>query len=63
MIGAEQIIPTTGPHEQIMIDAEQAQLLVWIGYIVYDPEYGPNAKVYRPVSDLVDADKVRSWLP
>lgn len=60
--GREQIIPNNGPHEQIYIERETAEILVFLELIEYDPHYGPNAKVYRPV-DFVDAKTVRSWLP
>lgn len=59
--GKEQIIPNLGAHEQIYPTHEQIVALVSFGHIYYDPEYGPNAKVYRPVEHS-DAEKVRSWL-
>ncbi len=60
-VGVEQIIPTLGEHEQILADHETIEALVVWGLVRYEPDYGPNAKVYRPV-EHADADKVRSWI-
>jgi hypothetical protein len=60
-IGVEQIIPSTGPHEQILVGHEQVVALHFFEAIDYDPEYGPGAKVYRPVG-LADAATIRGWL-
>lgn len=60
--GRKQVIPTYGAHEQIYITDEQEYALVWLSFIYYDADYGPNAKVYRPVKPCT-ADVVRSWLP
>lgn len=59
--GREQIIPNFGAHEQIYVSHEAIAALVGFGHIRYDADYGPNAKVYRPVKHA-DADTVRSWI-
>jgi hypothetical protein len=59
--GTPQMIPTRGPHEQIPIGNHQAAALVLMGLIEYDPDYGPNAKVYRPVNPA-DAATMRRWI-
>ena len=60
-IGRWQIIPSTGPHDQVYVSELQAWDLTYRGFIEYDPEYGPNARVFRPTL-LADTDTVRSWL-
>lgn len=60
-VGRTQIIPNRGPHEQIYVDEETIGALVWMCLVNYDPEYGPGAKVYRPVGEA-DADEVRTWI-
>jgi hypothetical protein len=61
-VGAWQIIPNCGAHEQISVSREVIWWLLGAGYIEHDPEYGPGARVFRPVEPLTDADTVRSWL-
>ena len=60
--GREQIIPNIGAHDQIMFSHEAIVALVAFGHIRYEPEYGPNAKVYRPTNPMADAEMVRSWV-
>lgn len=56
--GSAQVIPTRGAHEQIYLTGEQERGAVYLGWIYYEPEYGGNAKVYRPFEPM-DADGVR----
>lgn len=58
--GYIQIIPTNGPHEQIYVDHSMIRALLVLDLVAYQPEYGPNARVYRP-KGLVDADGIRAW--
>lgn len=60
-VGAPQIIPNRGAHEQIMVSAILARDMALLGLIQYDPEYGPGAHVYRPIGPA-DTEKVRSWI-
>ena len=60
-MGRDQIIPSRGDHEQIYPTKEQIRALVALGKIDYDEEYGPGARVYRPVG-AADAKEVSSWM-
>lgn len=60
-IGKSQIIPTTGAHVQIPVDDFTLGRLIAQAKIVYDPEYGPGARVYRPIG-TVDAETIKEWL-
>lgn len=60
-VGVTQIVPTLGAHEQIIPTDEQLTRLVVSGQIVYEPDYGPNARVYRPVG-YKDGNAVRKLL-
>lgn len=59
-LGRPQIIPNIGAHEQIYPDEEQLKAAVYLGLVYYEPEYGPNAKVYRPTRPT-DADGIRGF--
>ncbi len=61
MLGPIQIIPNRGAHTQIKVTQKQIETLVVLGLVTYDPDYGPNANVYRPFL-RADAEKVRSWI-
>jgi hypothetical protein len=39
-------------REQYPITDQQAATLVFMGYITYSPDDGPNARVYRPVKGV-----------
>jgi len=60
-VGKTQIIPSRGPHSQVYVEDDLAYALVTLGLINYDPDYGPNARVYRPTRPANEAT-VRSWL-
>lgn len=60
-MGPTQIIPTRGPHEQIYVDQPMVRVLLMLELVQHEPEYGPNANVYRPKKPA-DAEKIKSWL-
>lgn len=60
-IGPLQIIPNRGPHEQIYVEKQTLKDLVLFGLVKYEPDYGPNANVYRPIN-AADTEEVRSWI-
>lgn len=55
--GRNQIIPSTGPHTQHYVSETTIRCLVRMGLIEYAADYGPHARVYRPVS-LLDSEGV-----
>lgn len=59
--GKEQIMPNRGPHIPVYANHDAIVALVVFGIIKYDEDYGPRARVYRPVG-AADTDKIRSWL-
>ena len=59
--GAPQIIPNRGAHDQILVNEMEIYSLLLLEAIEYEPEYGPNAKVYRPVGPA-DTDTILGWL-
>lgn len=60
-MGRTQIIPSCGPHTQVYCSELTAKTLVMLGLIDYDPDYGPNARVYRPVH-RVSGETVQGWV-
>lgn len=46
--GRTQIIPDRGAHTQLYVSDDVAAMLVYLGFVYYAADYGPNARVYRP---------------
>lgn len=54
--GRHQIIPGVGAHTQHYATPECIRALINAGLIQYEPEYGPDARVFRPTRTYWDAD-------
>jgi hypothetical protein len=61
-VGPWQIIPSSGAHTQFLVKEQTIHTLLTFGLIGYDEDYGPNARVYRPIKQGVDAAQVARWL-